>query len=92
MFNIRDGRLDWTQIIRSNDIFLGLPHNLVQFTTLHEVMAGWLGVQMGSYNQLSNSLHLYEKDLRDGIISPQPIIVQNSYLSRFAKECFRYRI
>ncbi len=85
MLNIRDGRLDWTQIIRSNDIFLGLPHNLVQFTTLHEVMAGWLGVQMGSYNQLSNSLHLYEKDLRDGIISPQPIIVQNSDLLALPK-------
>lgn len=81
MLNIRDGRLDWTQIIRSNDIFLGLPHNLVQFTTLHEVMAGWLGVELGSYNQLSNSLHLYEKDLRDDMIYTQPKIQSTDLLN-----------
>lgn len=62
MPKIRDGRLEWMQIIRSNDLFLGVPHNFVQFTCLQEVMAGWLDIECGSYNQISDSLHLYDRD------------------------------
>ena len=61
MLKIRNGKLDWTQVMRSNDIVLGLPYNLVQFTGLQEIIAGWLGVEVGSYNHLSDSLHLYDK-------------------------------
>lgn len=62
LLKIRDKRLEWTQIIRSNDIFLGLPYNFVQFTGLQEVLAGWLDVELGSYVQFSDSLHLYNRD------------------------------
>ncbi len=62
MLKMRDGRLEWTQMVRSHDLFLGVPYNFVQFTTLQEVMAGWLGVECGSYNQFSDSLHVYHKD------------------------------
>ncbi|MFZ4394551.1 MAG: thymidylate synthase [Kiritimatiellia bacterium] len=63
LLKIRDGQLHWTQIIRSNDVFRGLPYNLVQFTTLHEVMAGWLKVGLGPYVHYADSLHLYESDI-----------------------------
>jgi thymidylate synthase len=59
---VRDGRLEWLQIMRSNDVFLGLPHNLVQFTMLQEVLAGWLGLDLGAYHHVSDSLHVYERD------------------------------
>lgn len=63
MLKIREGRLEWVQVLRSNDLYLGVPHNIVQFTSLHEVLAGWLGVELGSYHQLSDSLHIYEHDI-----------------------------
>ena len=59
---IRDGRLQWLQVIRSNDMFLGVPHNFVQFTSMQEILAGWLGVECGSYTQISDSLHVYDHD------------------------------
>jgi len=62
LLKVRDGKLDWTQIVRSNDIFRGLPYNLVQFSVLQEVLAGWLGLNVGTYTQLSDSLHWYETD------------------------------
>ena len=34
MLKVRDNRLEWSQIMRSNDIFKGLPYNFIQFTTL----------------------------------------------------------
>ena len=60
---VRDGRLHWLQIMRSNDLVRGLPYNFVQFTTLQEVMAGWLGVGLGEYTHVTDSLHVYNSDL-----------------------------
>lgn len=62
MLKVRDGALEWTQVIRSNDVFKGVPYNFVQFTSLQEIMAGWLGLRVGTYNQLSDSLHIYDED------------------------------
>lgn len=62
MLKLRDGVLDWTQVMRSNDIFMGLPYNLIQFTSLHEIMAGWLNAKLGKYVHYSDSLHLYERN------------------------------
>ncbi len=61
MLKIRDSKLEWMQIMRSNDIFLGLPYNFVQFTMIQELLAGWLNIGLGGYNQLSDSLHIYNK-------------------------------
>jgi thymidylate synthase len=70
LLKIRDGRLHWTQIMRSNDIMRGLPYNIIQFTMLQEVMAGWLGCEIGEYFHLSDSLHIYEKDTEAFLIEP----------------------
>lgn len=72
MLKVRGGALEWTQILRSNDLFLGLPYNIVQFTSLQEIMAGWLGLSVGSYNHLSDSLHVYANSER-AIASSLPI-------------------
>ena len=60
---IRDGKLEWTQILRSNDLFLGVPHNFVQFTSLQEILASWLGVEVGSYRHVADCLHVYVRDI-----------------------------
>ena len=72
LLKVRDGKLEWTQIIRSNDVFLGVPYNFVQFTILQEIVAGWLGIECGSYNQISDSLHVYERDMAGVIDSAYP--------------------
>jgi thymidylate synthase len=64
LLKVRDGKLEWLQVTRSNDLFLGLPHNLVQFTSLQEILAGWIGVGLGEYHQISDSLHVYRDDLK----------------------------
>ncbi|MDP9998287.1 thymidylate synthase [Pseudarthrobacter sulfonivorans] len=58
-----NGRLEWLQLMRSNDLILGLPYNIFQWTMLQEILAGWLGLELGSYNQVSDSLHIYERDI-----------------------------
>lgn len=63
LLKVRDGKLEWSQIMRSNDILLGMPYNFVQFTSLQEILAGWIGLEMGSYIHYSDSLHLYCRDV-----------------------------
>lgn len=70
ILKIRDGCLEWVQVMRSNDIFLGLPHNLVQFSFIQEILAGWLDVELGHYHHISDSLHIYERDAR--VINERP--------------------
>ena len=74
LLKVREGRLEWTQVMRSNDLILGLPHNIIQFSSLQEVLAGWLGVELGSYNHFADSLHLYERDAPvSDRIAPRPL-------------------
>lgn len=63
LLKVRQGKLEWMQILRSNDLMLGVPYNFIQFTTLQEVIAGWLGIEVGAYHHVSDSLHVYERDL-----------------------------
>ena len=58
---IRGEKLEWLQVMRSNDLIWGTPYNFIQFTTLQEIMAGWLGIEVGTYNHISDSLHVYER-------------------------------
>jgi thymidylate synthase len=69
MLKVRNGKLEWSQIMRSNDVFRGLPCNFVQFTMLQEVLAGWIGIEPGSYTHFADSLHLYEEDATNAFSS-----------------------
>lgn len=92
MPKIRDGRLEWMQIMRSNDLFLGTPHNFVQFTVLQEVMAGWLGVEPGTYVQVSDSLHFYENDLNKISVTPAPNLAENTEALSLPKDDFDHML
>ena len=48
--------------MRSNDVYLGLPHDIFCFTMLQEIMARGLDVNIGRYIHTIGSLHLYTKD------------------------------
>lgn len=78
MLKVRDGKLELLQIMRSNDIFRGTPHNIIQFTCLQEVMAGWLGLEVGSFVLVADSLHMYEHDSEEFYISESTPSVNNT--------------
>lgn len=70
---VRDGRLEWSQILRSNDIFRGTPYNIVQFTILQEYIAGSLGLDLGEFVLVADSLHAYQKDLGAFFVDASPM-------------------
>lgn len=88
MLKVRDGKLEWTQIMRSNDLYRGTPYNFVQFTTLQEILAGWLGLEVGGYYQISDSLHVYESDNHELTYRLPPNVPHNVDNLSVAKEDF----
>jgi thymidylate synthase len=70
-FFIRAGRLDMFTTMRSQDAWLGLPYDLFATTLLHELMAGWLGVDLGSYHHHVDSLHLYQEHVDAAAYLPE---------------------
>lgn len=58
-FLIRDGALYTRVNMRSNDVWLGLPYDLMQFCALHCAMAQVMDVEVGPYCHAVGSLHLY---------------------------------
>lgn len=88
MLKIRNGKLEWTQILRSNDLILGVPHNFVQFTSLQEIMAAWLGVDVGVYRHYSDCLHVYSRDMRHLESLEASAVIPNSAKLQFTKKEF----
>jgi len=62
-FLARRGRLHLVAHMRSNDAFMGLPHDVFAFTMLQELIARTLGMEMGTYTHMVASLHLYDWDV-----------------------------
>lgn len=57
---IRDGILHITVANRSNDVIWGAyGANVVQFSILQEYLAARIGCGVGTYNQVSDSFHVY---------------------------------
>jgi hypothetical protein len=57
---IRDNKLNMTVFCRSNDLIWGAyGANAVQFSTLQEFIAIAVGVEVGTYTQISDSFHVY---------------------------------
>jgi thymidylate synthase len=62
-FLIRENRLHAVVTMRSNDLYLGVPYDVFNFTMLQELMALEVGAALGTYVHFVGSLHLYERDI-----------------------------
>ena len=66
-FAIRNNKLNMYVSMRSNDAFIGLPHDVFAFTMLQEIIARTLNIELGTYNHSVGSLHLYEKNKKQAL-------------------------
>lgn len=61
-FLLRDGKLNLSVHMRSNDIWMGVPYDMFSFCFLQMKMAMELGVDIGEYTHYAGSLHMYARD------------------------------
>ena len=67
-FLIRNNKLHCTAMMRSNDIWFGLPYDIIFFTICQKYIADCLDLEYGTYTHFATSLHLYLHD-KDKIIN-----------------------
>ncbi len=60
-----DQRLEMHSHWRSRDIWKAMPLNMLALTDLQRKIATHLGAEVGPYMDTSDSLHLYERDLKE---------------------------
>lgn len=66
-FFIREGKLYMTTYMRSNDLWMGFPNDVFQFTCMQIYLAMRLNVGLGSYTHIAGSLHMYQRDYQKSI-------------------------
>lgn len=59
----RDNLLHMVVNMRSNDAWLGFPYDVFCFTCVQMLVAGTLGIGLGSYTHNVGSMHLYDENL-----------------------------
>lgn len=63
VFELREGRLDCTGIMCSDDVWLGTPYDVVLFTEMQKHIANELGVAYGKYTHFAVSLYACAEDI-----------------------------
>jgi hypothetical protein len=61
-FEMHGGQLAMTTVMRSNDVWRGLPYDMFQFTQLQWTIANLMELHPGFYRHVALSLHAYEDD------------------------------
>lgn len=85
-FRIRNGKLNMSVYMRSNDVWLGAAYDFFQFTRVQIAMASVLGIEPGQYAHHVGSLHIYETNFeaatqlqKTEIVTAPPPIVGSSW-------------
>ena len=76
-FFIRDNKLHQVVVMRSSDLIFGIAYDIPAFTFFQEMIANELGVNLGSYTHMSNSLHIYERhfSMVESILSEENVVL-----------------
>lgn len=64
-FFIRDNKLNLITSMRSNDIWLGSTNDIFCFTLLQEYISNALNIEIGFYQHITGSLHLYQTNIKN---------------------------
>lgn len=54
-----DATLHITVTMRSNDVLLGRPFNIMGYSAMHQLIAKWAGLNVGSFTLNTTNTHLY---------------------------------
>ena len=87
-FLIRNGELEETVVMRSNDVFFGFPYDYIFFVSLGQYIAKRLGLKLGLYTHHAISFHMYLKDVNNFNYQNSTIFTIDA--ESIIKECYEY--
>ena len=88
-FLIRNGQLEETVIMRSNDISTGTPYDYIFFVSLGQYIARRLNIKLSLYTHHAISLHMYLRDIEQ-FTTPQEKQVFSIDVDKIINENYEY--
>ncbi len=82
----RGSNLHMSVTMRSNDAYMGLPHDVFCFTMLQEMVAKTLGLELGEYYHYVGSMHLYMSDIEAATDTRRKVTKEQSKCLRCRRE------
>lgn len=83
-FRVRNGHLECTAIMRSNDVYTGFPYDVTYFRILQYIIAEELDIPVGDYTHFVCSMHLYDRNkdnIREKVIELNNIPAPKYYIN-----------
>lgn len=74
-FDLYDGKLNMTVIMRSNDLWYGFCNDQYCFSRLQEYVANVLDIPVGTYYHFAANMHLYDDQI--AMLEPEVIRLNN---------------
>ena len=88
-FLIRNGQLEETVVMRSNDVVKGFTYDYIFFVSIGEYIAERLGLKLGVYTHHAISIHLYHSDIGSYIdVENKELIPYDIDAREIIKECY----
>lgn len=88
-FLVRNGKLEETVYMRSNDVCFGLPYDFAYFVSVAMYIASKLNLELGTYTHHATSMHMYEKDIEKFDLDKESKIINIDVMS-IIKENYHY--
>jgi len=64
MYSVKNGRLDSSFVMRSSDLYHGLPYNIMSYALMNHIFASHLGLAPGELVYFGHDVHVYETHTR----------------------------
>jgi thymidylate synthase len=87
--NIIGGRLNLMNVVRSNDMILGFPHDVAGFALLQCILAQRLGVRPGVYSHIIANAHVYDIHYEAAQEMINRPTTHKKIAAKLPKDCFK---
>lgn len=79
-FRIRKEKVNMSVHMRSQDVWFGMGNDIPAFSFVHEMVSAMIGLPMGTYHHVVDSLHVYQKHWN----ALEEVVHDSPYLGPFA--------
>jgi len=93
-FYVQKGRLSCQLYMRSNDVFLGAPFNIAQYSLLTMMMAQVAGLKLGEYIHTNGDVHIYKNHIKQvkEQLSRKPKKLPRVKINPNVKDIFKFTV
>lgn len=64
MYSVKNDKLDSSFVMRSSDVYHGLPYNIMSYALMNNIFSKYLGINPGELVYFGHDVHVYEPHIK----------------------------